>query len=158
MILLLSECKKHDIHTCIDTTGYVSGEVLRKAILLTDLFLFDIKLMDNDEHERFCGVPNSMILENFKTIYESESDLRLRFPVIPGITDTNTNLKTLADFASGFPGVPIDLLPYHSIGRDKYRRLGMDYYMDDIEKPSDERMTELAKFFESFNIKTKIGG
>ncbi|PLX71028.1 MAG: glycyl-radical enzyme activating protein [Denitrovibrio sp.] len=158
LILLLSECKKNDIFTCIDTTGYVSEDVLKQVIPITDLFLFDIKLMDVKEHEKYCGVSNKQILKNFKTIYESESDIRLRFPVIPGITDTEHNTKALAEFASGFENLQMDMIPYHSTGRDKYRRLGMDYFMEDIQQPTEERMKELELFFKNHGIRVRIGG
>lgn len=158
LISLLAECKKNDIHTCIDTTGFVSAETLKRVIPLTDTFLFDIKLMDELEHIRYCGVSNTQILENFKTVCESKSDVRLRFPVIPGITDTDHNITALAEFASGFEGLNIDLLPYHKIGKDKYRRLGMEFMMEGVESPSHKYMQELADIFKCYGLNVKIGG
>ncbi|WP_206617455.1 glycyl-radical enzyme activating protein [Geovibrio thiophilus] len=158
LLALLKSCKEKGIKTCVDTSGYVNRSILEKSIPLTDIFLYDIKLMDEELHKKYCGVPNRQILENFRVIYESGAEVRLRFPVIPSVTDTEDNLKKVAEFAAQFPGVPADLLPYHKIGKDKYRRLGQEYLMDGVEKPSDEYMQRIADFFNGYGIKTKTGG
>ncbi len=158
LLAMLKSCKAKGISTCVDTSGYVNKSILEKAIPLTDIFLFDIKLMDEELHKRYCGVPNGQILENFRTIHQSGAKVRFRFPVIPTITDTDDNLKKVAEFAAQFSDVPVDLLPYHKIGKDKYRRLGMKYHMEGIEKPSDEYMNKIAAFFTGYGIRTKIGG
>jgi len=158
LISLLEHCKKSDINTCIDTTGFASKDILEKIIPLTDIFLFDIKLIDEASHIKFCGVSNKIILENFALIHKSGKDIRLRFPIIPGITDTEDNLHQTAEFAKSFYDVKVDLLPYHKIGKDKYRRLGMEYHMDGVETPSNERMKEIANYFNQYGITTRIGG
>lgn len=158
LISLLAECKKNDIHTCIDTTGYTSKENLEKAIPLTDLFLYDIKLLDDAEHLRYCGVSNKQILENFRYIKEAGKDVRVRFPVIPGLTDTKENIENLAKFLSEFEDIKLDLLPYHRIGKDKYRRLGMEYHMDDVQQPSNTDMEALKEYFTAKGFDTGIGG
>ncbi|PLX69835.1 MAG: glycyl-radical enzyme activating protein [Denitrovibrio sp.] len=158
LISLLEECQKSDINTCIDTTGFVSEGTLRSVIPLADSFLFDVKLIDDEAHVKYCGVSNKKILDNFRFIYANGKNIRLRLPVIPGITDTAQNLKLTAQFAKQFDGVEIDLLPYHKIGKDKYRKLGMDYKMDGVESPSNDRMEELVRFFEGYEITTTIGG
>jgi pyruvate formate lyase activating enzyme len=158
LISLLAECKKNDIHTCIDTTGYTKKESLDAAMPLTDLFLYDIKLMDDAEHTEYCGVSNRAILDNFRYLKEAGKDVRVRFPVIPGITDTEKNIESLAEFLSGFDDIKIDLLPYHRIGSDKYRRLGMEYHMKDVAQPDKTHMEKIRKFFSSKGFDTGIGG
>lgn len=158
LLELLKRCKGKGIHTCVDTSGFVRRSILEKAIPLTKLFLFDIKLMDDTLHRKYCGVSNTQIKKNFRLLYDRGANLRLRFPVIPTLTDTEDNLRQVAEFASQFAGVPVDLLPYHKIGKDKYRRLGLDYEIDGIEKPSEEHMNRIAVFFNGYGINTKIGG
>ena len=158
LISLLEECRKNDINICIDTTGYTRPEILDKVIPLTDTFLYDIKLMDEEEHIKYCGTGNKVILENFERIYSSGVDVRLRFPVIPGITDTEENLKKVAEFAAAHKRAEMDMLPYHKIGRDKYRRLGMEYHMGGTDQPTEARMEELESFFRGCGIVTKTGG
>jgi len=158
LISLLEECRKDDIHTCIDTTGYTSKDIIKEVILLCDLFLFDIKLIDEDLHIRYCGVSNKKIFDNFRTIYESGTDINIRFPVIPGITDTSDNLEKMVQFASEFEGIKMELLPYHRVGADKYRRLGMEYLMGDAERPSADRMKELTEYFRESGIDAATGG
>ena len=158
LISLLAECKNNDIHTCIDTTGYTKKENLEAAMPLTDLFLYDIKIMDDAEHKKFCGVSNRVILDNFRYLKESGKDVRVRFPVIPGLTDTEENIESLAEFLSEFNNIKIDLLAYHKIGSDKYRRLGMEYHMKDVEQPDKNHMERIKEFFSSKGFDTGIGG
>jgi len=158
LISLLVECRKNDIHTCIDTTGHTDAEIIHKAIPYTNLFLYDLKLMNDGEHRKYCGVSNRKILENFTLIYESGAEIRARLPIVPSVTDTAENLEAAAEFISKHKGVELDILPYHKIGKDKYRRLGISYQMDGIEQPGDERMSELVKFFTEYGIKTSVGG
>lgn len=158
LLELLKRCTDLGIHTCVDTSGFVKSSILEKAIPFTKLFLFDIKLIDEELHKKHCGVPNKQIHDNFRLLYEKGANIRLRFPIIPTITDTEDNLKKVAEFASQFPGVPVDLLPYHSVGKDKYRRLGLNYEIDGLEKPSSEHMNLIAELFSKYGIRTKIGG
>lgn len=158
LISLLAECRKNDIHICIDTTGHTAPENIENALAYADMFLYDIKLMDSDAHREYCGVGNEKILANFETVYKSGKKLRLRFPVIPGITDTDENVLAVAEFAAGYPGVEADLLPYHRIGKDKYRRLGMEYHMEGVQQPTQQRMEEIEEIFTRKGITTHIGG
>lgn len=158
LISLLEECRKSDINTCVDTTGYVNKSTLERVMPLTDTFLYDVKLLDNKEHIKYCGVPNEPILDNLRFLYNKGSDIRVRFPVIPTITDTEANLEALAGLMTELKGVPLDLLPYHKIGKDKYRRLGMEFHMEGIEKPSEDRMEFIKKFFIDKGVDVKIGG
>ncbi|ADD68284.1 glycyl-radical enzyme activating protein family [Denitrovibrio acetiphilus DSM 12809] len=158
LISLLAECKKSDINICVDTTGHVSTKVLKTAAPLVDTFLYDIKLMNDDAHKKYCGVSNKLILANLRFLLESGADVRVRFPVIPGITDTEENLIQIADFLSEYKQIKIDLLAYHKIGRDKYRRLGMEYHMAGVQQPSAKRMQQIADFFTSKDFIVKIGG
>lgn len=158
LISLLAECRKNDIHTCVDTTGYAAPDIIKKAVPYVNLFLYDIKLIDEVEHIKYCGTSNKLIFENFEMIYATGIPVRLRFPVVPGITDTEDNLRQVAEFAAKHNKAPLDLLPYHKIGRDKYRRLGMEYHMDGVEQPADSRMAELEEFFRNYGITVKTGG
>lgn len=155
---LLEKCKKKDIHTCVDTTGYVQPEILKSVFPLVDMFLYDIKLIDDKEHIRYTGVSNEKILSNLKLIRQSGKDVRVRFPVIPEITDSDENVRGVAKFVSSLGGVEVDLLPYHRIGSDKYKRLKMDYLMPDVQPPSKDRMAEISNLFAKQGISTHIGG
>lgn len=158
---VLKGCKDKGFHTAVDTSGYSRTENYRKIIPFTDLFLFDIKHMDETEHIRYTGAPNSLIINNFNFIIESGKEVMVRIPVIPGINDSPENMKQLKRFLSGLklPNLrKICLLPYHKTGSSKYRRFNIPDRMKNIAQPSSERMIELKKFFEETGIKVRIGG
>ncbi|MFO7890106.1 MAG: glycyl-radical enzyme activating protein, partial [bacterium] len=95
---LLFKCKKEDIHTAVDTCGYASREVVERIIPLTDLFLFDLKLMDDQEHKKYTGVDFQPIKDNLIFLSNQNSVISIRIPVIPGITDTKVNLDKMIQF------------------------------------------------------------
>lgn len=142
---LLEECNNKEIHTAVDTSGSGKlGDLLRISSK-TDLFLYDLKLMDEREHQRFTGVSNRMILENLTALSEHHSNIVIRIPVIPGINDNEPNLAGIARFVSGLRGVrEINLLPYHKTGVDKHRRLQRSYHLPDTQPPDGETMKRIA--------------
>lgn len=153
--------KKAGIHTAIDTSGYTSKDVIRRVMPLTDLFLFDLKHLDSDNHTEFTGVGNEQILENLNLLIEEKKKIFVRFPVIPGFNDNENHLQRVRDFVSGLDRdsvTEMDLLPYHHIGSSKYKRFKLEYRMSDTGQPSDERMNELKKYFSEGGLKIKIGG
>lgn len=153
--------KEMKIHTCIDTSGQADSTIIDSVIPLTDLFLFDIKHLDEEAHKKYTGVSNSLILSNYTRIIARGKDVIIRIPLIPGINDDNNHLDMLRDYLvlSGKNSIRrIDLLPYHKIGHAKYRRFGLDYKMDGFDQPSEKRMNELKMFFEEPGFKVKIGG
>jgi len=157
----LKVCKSNGYHTAIDTSGYASAENYKLILPYTDLFLFDIKHLDESKHIEFTGVTNRGILANFRLLLESGKDIMLRVPIIPGYNDDIDHLENLKKFISGTQTgalKKISLLPYHKIGSSKYKRFNIPYRMTDIESPSKERMKELREFFSETGIKIKIGG
>jgi pyruvate formate lyase activating enzyme len=157
----LKACRKNGYHTTIDTSGYASEEDFLSVIPFTDLFLFDIKHLDNIKHQELTGAPNSTILSNLNLILKHKCNVIIRFPVIPGCNDDIVHLKKLRQFLSGsesFKPEKLCLLPFHKTGASKYRRMGIPYTMEDTEQPSKLRMTELKEFFVETGLKVRIGG
>ena len=149
------------IHTAVDTSGHAPRQAVDKILPYTDLFLFDIKHMEPEQHKKYTGVSNDLILENYDYIIQKGAEVIIRIPVIPGFNDDAGHLHALRDFVSSRAGTNvsrIDLLPYHRIGRAKYKKFDIEYKMQDIEQPSAERMNELRKFFAESGIITRIGG
>jgi pyruvate formate lyase activating enzyme len=152
-------CKEHGIHTAVETCGAVSWKTLESSLPLIDLFLYDLKMLDSSEHERCTGVSNDRILDNFKRLVGAGKEMRVRVPIIPGCNDSDKDLGALVEFLQdNAPGIPVDLLPYHRLGRSKYDRLGIGYKLDAIEPPSPERMTSIRKRFEDGGFPVTIGG
>jgi len=156
---ILLKCNNEYIHTALDTTGYASREVFERIIDKTDLFLYDLKLMDEKIHKKYTGISNDLIHSNLKTLVEREKIVWIRFPIIPGITDGEDNVAQLKDFVRSLGAIKeISLLPYHRIAEAKYERLGLANKMLGVEPPSQERMLALKKYFEEYGFKVRIGG
>jgi pyruvate formate lyase activating enzyme len=157
----LKACKTNGYHTAIDTSGYSSPENFKSIIPFTDLFLFDIKHMDEARHIESTGVSNIGILDNYGLLLESGRDIMVRIPVIPGFNDDPDHLEKLKQFlllTKTNSLKRINLLPFHRIGSSKYKRFNIPYRMGNVESPSRERMQELKEFFMETGIKVKIGG
>jgi len=122
---ILKSCAKNGIHTAVDTAGHIPWEYFEKIMPYTDLFLYDIKIMDNDKHKKYTGVENSLILENLAKLLKSSTSVWVRIPVIPTVNDTKSNFETIKEFfeKNGYPE-KIELLPYHAMGDHKYVALG----------------------------------
>ena len=159
LMSLLKKCKSHDIHTCVDTTGFVKEEKILKVSGFTDLFLFDLKLMDNELHKKYTGVPNDIILSNLKKLDSIGSDIWIRYPMIPGINDDESNIFRMLDFLSKLKKKPqINILPYHKIGSSKYKRFGIPYKMNGIREPEEQEVENVKILFENAGYKVVIGG
>ena len=156
---LLAACHENGVNTAIETTGFAETEVLNKFIPHVDLFLMDIKHTNSRKHEEFTTRPNEKILQNARYIAENAKKLIIRVPVIPTFNDTEQEIRDIASFAKSLPGVnEIHLLPYHSMGRDKYEGLSRPYLMGDIPSPTKEHMQRLVKVCEETGLITHLGG
>jgi pyruvate formate lyase activating enzyme len=157
----LKACQTNGYHTTVDTSGYSPWENFKSIIPFTDLFLFDIKHLDDEKHMEFTGVSNSGILDNFRLLTESGKDIFIRIPVIPGFNDDHDHLQRLrALILSVNAGSikKINLLPFHKAGSSKYKKFKFSYKMGEVEPPVKERMKELKEFFSLNGIEVKIGG
>ncbi len=156
---LLQQCKEHEIHTVVDTSGLAAWERFEKVLPYTDLFLYDLKAMDEEKHRQFTGVSNQIILENLQKLTEAGAKVRVRIPIIPGINDDKENLLSTRAFIISLGNIQgVDLLPYHNIAADKYHRMAHEYRLQNIETPSDEEMQKLAEIFEEQGFSVKLRG
>ena len=157
----IKACKERGYHTAIDTSGYSSPENFKSLIPYTDLFLFDIKHLDEKKHIEATGVSNSLILENYKLLVENATAVSLRIPVIPGFNDNPDHIEKLLQYIRSTKTdklQKINLLPFHKTGSSKYRRLNLPYMMDGVEPPAGQEMEKLKNRFLSAGIRVKIGG
>lgn len=157
----LKACKSNGYNTAVDTSGYSSSENYKVIIPFTDLFLFDIKHLDEANHIESTGVSNTGILDNYRLLLSGGKDMMVRIPVIPGFNDDQEHLERLRDFLTETKTGSlkrINLLPFHKTGSSKYKRFNLPYKMDGIEPPSKEKMQNMKTFFEETGIKVKIGG
>jgi pyruvate formate lyase activating enzyme len=155
---LLSELREREIHTTLDTCGYSSWKTLDSLRQMVDLFLFDLKLIDDAKHRHYTGVSNGLILDNLQQLSAQGHGIILRLPVIPGITDSPDDLLQFGRFVSALPGrPPVEILPYHATGAVKYDRLGKSYLLSSLRPPSRDRVEEIAETLQKFGLAVKIG-
>ena len=156
---LLKECKERAIHTAVNTCGFAQYEIIDRIRDKLDLFLYDIKTMDNRKHRKYTGASNEQILKNLKKLAESGSSIVISFPIIPGINDDDKNVTRTAKFISSLPNIQqVNLLPYHRAGIEKYKNLGKPYKLDKIQPPSNQRVKSVKEKMEAFGIRVGIGG
>ena len=143
-IALLAELKKQGIHTTVDTAGFLPRRVFERAVPYTDLFLYDIKHLDSEVHERYTGLGNGPILDNLRYVAAQGKEVWVRVPVVPGVNDAPEHLQRVAALTRQLGLRRLHLLPYHKIAMSKYERMGLPYALADLPEPSDEQMQELA--------------
>lgn len=113
-------------HVAIETSGYAVPDLFSRVVEAVDYVMMDLKLADDEIHQRYTGVSNHTILENLSALRESGKPFLLRTPLIPGITDTEDNLAALARIVGNDPW---ERLPYHSAAEEKHTRLGLSYLL-----------------------------
>lgn len=155
---LLIECKNQGLHTAVDTAGHVAWKEFEAVMPYVDLFLFDIKVVDEQTHIKATGVGNHRILENLRKLAWS-SEIWIRVPIVPGINDSEKEMEDIALILNRLEGVKlIELLPYHRLGENKYASLGREFTR--FEVPSDKHMSRLADVLKrrGFEVNCKVAG
>jgi len=126
---------------------------------MSDLLLYDLKLMDDELHQNFTGVSNKVILKNLHHVLDMGITTYIRIPLIPSITDTDKNITAIWEFLSELKGISeIDLLPFHDFARDKYRRYDKTNLLNDKVVEASTNIESIKETFEILNIPVKIGG
>ncbi|WP_312702194.1 trans-4-hydroxy-L-proline dehydratase activase [Sedimentibacter sp.] len=155
---LFKKLKEENIHTAVDTCGAVNFESLERIAPYTDLFLYDIKLMDDEKHKKFIKASNKVILENLKKLSKIHNNINIRMPIIEGVNADVDHIEKVIDFIKDLNIKKINLLPYHDIAKHKYKKLDMRYEEEKMSKPSEEKMQSFKSMFESKGYEVKIGG
>lgn len=156
---LAAACREKEIHTCLDTSGAVSRQVMGAAARAVDLVLYDIKAVDPALHKRLTGKDPEMILANLERLGREGRPVHLRFPLIPGATDSEENLAGVADFLMNRTDYrTIHILPFHHTARGKYEALGMADAMAETLPPKPETVEATARRFRALGFETFIGG
>lgn len=123
---LLRQARLNGINTCVETCGFASTEKIIKIAEVTDFFLYDWKLTDDRLHKEYTGVSNSLILKNLQMIDSLGAKIVLRCPIIPEINDTEQHFEGIARVANSLKNIlRVEVEPYHSLGNEKYRKIGL---------------------------------
>ncbi len=154
LAVLFMQLKKLNLHTCLDTNGYVSkhlyGKKLDTILDNTDLVMLDIKHMDNEKHHKLTGVSNELPLKFADYLHRENLRARVRYVVVPGYTDDIDDIHALAEFIQPMQNIEcLELLPYHKMGADKWRSIEGSYPLEHTRLPDAEFMREIKNIIES---------
>lgn len=146
-LALMQALQQEGVHIALDTSGGVSWSRLQPLVAVSDLILYDIKVIDSDKHLEYTGIPLQMVLDNAREIARLDKPMWLRTPVIPGYTDSEDNIKGIARFIrENLPTAErYDLLAFNNTCSAKYRRLGRDWQLEGVELLTAEAMESLAE-------------
>ncbi|MBQ8596271.1 MAG: pyruvate formate lyase-activating protein [Lachnospiraceae bacterium] len=150
LIDLFTIAKANNVHTCIDTSGiaYKPGntafiEKLDKLMTLTDLVMLDIKHIDPEKHKELTSQPNEGILAFASYLEDRGVDMWIRHVVVPGLTDDDKYLFDLGYFIGQFSNLKaLDVLPYHTMGENKYEKLGIEYKLAGVPAMDKNKVVE----------------
>lgn len=134
---LLEAAGRNGVHRCVETCGAVPLSEFKDVISYVDLFLFDIKDMNNTRHIDHTGAPNTQILANLRYLHDDGAKIRLRLPLIPGFNDHSDHFDGVAALVSTLPNLcGVEVMPYHKLGLDKDRRFGLTRHMQLLRESS----------------------
>ncbi|MDO4987643.1 MAG: glycyl-radical enzyme activating protein [Synergistes sp.] len=155
----LAACRAAGYHRALDTSGFAAKSIILDTVKLTDLYLYDIKHMDPEEHKKYMGVDNAVILENLAAISEAGANINVRLPFMPQINSDDDNMHAVGKFVSRLKGiVGVNILPYHTVAKGKHDRWKMEYKLNDLLPPTDNQTHHAAGILESYGLKVHIGG
>jgi len=155
---ILAACRARGIHTALDTCGLASAENFGRVSAQADLVLYDLKVMNGAAHRRFTGASNDAVLRNLETLAATGRAVIVRFPMIPGVNDGEEELTAMAGFLRRIGLHRLDLLPWHSIGSEKYKRLGLACPTADFAAPPAESVENAASTLRQAGLTVSIGG
>jgi pyruvate formate lyase activating enzyme len=151
---LLRECKSRQFHTVVETSGYGQWTSLELIANDVDLFLYDVKVIDPEDHQRLTGVSNAIILDNLRRLSIAGHSVLVRTPLIPSCTTSTANLHGIASFLQSLGLCEIELLPYNRLAEDKYSKLGRSYSVR-VTDEEGELKSAATKAFAEYGIRSE---
>jgi pyruvate formate lyase activating enzyme len=160
LLELLNACGERHLHRAVDTSGYGKATDLVAIAKQTDLFLFDLKLMDAARHRELTGVDNRLILDNLKALATTGTQIEIRVPLIAGLNDDRQNLEQMATFIAQLPGPrpKLSFLPFHNVAENKYRKLGQIYDFSEMAVPGTKRLQQAVDICAAHGLIASVGG
>ena len=151
----LELCKDYGLHTAVDTAGNVPFSWFEEIMPFTDLFLYDLKCFSSSAHKRWTGVANELILQNIQKLGERGAKVFIRTPLIEGVNTDESEIESLARFASALEGVQLyQLLPYHDYGAGKYETLGQE--TKSLKSPDEVKLQKITDVFLRYDIPVRL--
>jgi len=156
---LLGTLRSRGVRTAVDTSGFAPAPLLQRIAVRTDLVLYDLKIMDETKHRELTGVSNAPILDNLKRLAADGTEVWIRIPLMAGVNDDDTNIGQTIAFLKSLRKVKnVGLLPYHSGGTEKARRLGKESCFKIFEAPPEARLAAIEAAFRGAGFNVQKGG
>jgi len=154
----LSLCREKGYHTAVETCGYVPKSTIEAVLPYVDLFLYDLKHLDDLQHRRYTQVSVEPILRNLRYLAGKGAKIWIRVPVVPTVNDSPDHIGKIGSLMRELGLREIYLLPYHKLAVAKYHRLHLPYTIPDIPEPTEEQMADLAEILTRQGLNVHIGG
>jgi pyruvate formate lyase activating enzyme len=153
-VKLFREAKRMGIHTALDTNGYYGDRVSDEELEAIDLVLLDLKTWDPERHRHLTGMDVAPTLEFARRLAARRRPVWLRYVLVPGLTDDLQDIAKVAGFAATLDNVErVDVLPFHQMGKYKWKQLGMDYTLADVDPPEMDLVERVCEVFRSAGLK-----
>lgn len=151
LIEFLRLCKEAGFHTALDTSGIIFTDKAREALQYVDLVLLDVKTIDDALHKSYTGLERTNNQSFLDYLQETGKPTWIRHVVVPGYTDDDARLTALAKYVANYSVVEkVEILPYHTLGKYKYEKLGIPYRLADVPDLSSERKQNALEIFRSY--------
>lgn len=142
---IFRRCKQMGLHTCMDTSGRLGDRFSDEDVMNIDLHLLDLKSGDPDTYEKITGQPLQQTLDYAHRLSDLKRPVWIRFVLVPGLTDLYDDVERVADICAALESVErVEILRFHQMGRDKWRKLGLSYALENIAPP-DAELTERVR-------------
>jgi pyruvate formate lyase activating enzyme len=150
---IFRRCKEMGLHTCLDTSGRLGDRFTDDELMDIDLHLLDIKSGDPDVFQRVTRQPLQPTLDFARRLATLKRPMWIRFVLVPGFTDDHDNVEKVADICAGLESVErVEILRFHQMGRDKWRKLGLDYPLEAVGPPDPELTNRVRGQFRSHGL------
>jgi len=159
LVKLLHDLKKKGINVSIETSLHVPWEMIERCISFTGTILSDLKHTNTEKFRKYTGGDAVLVLNNLVKLSASHNNVIIRVPVVPDFNHTLAEMKSIIDFTVSLKKIrEIHFLPYHTLGKEKYKMLGMQYGLDETKKVDEHELSDYIRYAESAGLKAKIGG
>jgi len=154
VLKVFAAAKELDVHTALDTNGYLGDRLCDADLRLISLVLLDLKALTPELHRRLTGMDNEPTLEFARRLAEQRRPIWVRFVLVPGFTDDMAEVERIATFAASLGNVErVDVLPFHQMGRFKWEKLNMDYQLKDAQPPPRSVVDDAIARFRAAGLK-----
>jgi len=159
MLQLIKELKTYSLHIAVETTGHYPLHHLKKALPYIDLFLFDVKHLNHQKLKETIGANAKLIFRNLEYLADICPDkVIIRVPVIPQFNDSCEVIEGIIDYAHQLGIKEVDLLPYHTLGKNKWEQMQKEYSLKDFQMMDKKLLEKYKQYGINQNIYVKIGG